>query len=389
SILNDIFYLKTLNIKTIQTIEPIIKNALPSNYKYFIESFEQILLHEFLGAYENSFITEFYISITNIEDSKVWLQQFIDLHKVTMRETQGRTIKGICYILSKQFYCIHSHIVKSKQGTKLKIQLQKNTSCYLCVVSLNFHHNHPLKSSHVMSFHSVSDETKSVLFELFDAGHNPTDRAIIPHRNDVYYLYQKHHELCIGNQNSESMFAQLEEEMQPYVVSEKDKPGQLFVLVIVMNLMKHCYTLKEAGELVYMNMTAGLDILNTPLLILSTSTPVGGLPLAVIITSDKTADTFSKALDVLKLIIQPIEFGEHESLSGPQVIIMDDLMWRWFWDGKHNIHKNDCAILIELIKQIVFSKTKVALNQELLIWDNNTNNYAEAGISFEGYYLQS
>ncbi|CAG8673336.1 19484_t:CDS:2 [Gigaspora margarita] len=500
SILNDISYSKSLNIKTVPTIEPIIKNVLPLNYKYFMDSFEQIPPYEFLGAHENPFKADFRISITNAEDSKVWLQKFMDLHKVMMRETQGRTIKGIRYILSKRFHCIHSHAVKSKQGNlqietsetstkstrnrdtdcpaKLKIQILKNTDRYPCIISLNFHHNHPLKLSHVMSFRPVSNETKNALFELFDAGHNPSsayythweqmqlkyendeeilaDRAVVPHRNDVYYLHQKYRELRVGDQNGIGMFNRLEKEviefndnnkgntwMQPYVASEKDKPGQPLILVIVTNLMKRCHTLKEAGELVYMDTTAGLDILNTPLTILSTSTPVGGLPLAVIITLDETADTLSKALDILKRIIQPMAFGDRGSLIGPQIIITDDCkaekialqntwknatlllcvfhflqaMWRWLWDGNHNIHKNDHAILIELIKKIVFSRSEVALSQAYIeltnnqtylkypnfqnhfkiswsrrsewaiafrqglpIRNNNTNNYAEAGI---------
>ncbi|CAG8625700.1 3333_t:CDS:2 [Scutellospora calospora] len=136
-------------------------------------------------------------------------------------------------------------------------------------------------------------------------------------------------------------------------------------------------------------------------------------------------------------------FGNRGSLIGLQLIITDDCkaekivlqntwkhatlllctfyflqaMWRWLWDGNHNIHKNDRAILIELIKKLVFSKTEVALNQAyieltssqtylkyynfqnhfkiswsrhsewaiafrqgLLVRNNNTNNYAEAGI---------
>ncbi|CAG8486936.1 19356_t:CDS:2 [Gigaspora rosea] len=149
SILNDISYSKNLNIKIVPAIEPIIKNVLPLNYKYFIDSFEQIPPHKFLGAHEYPFEANFRISITNAEDSKVWLQKFMDLHKVTMRKTQGHTIKVIHYILSKRFHCIHSHAVKSKQGSlqietpetstkstqnrdtdcpaKLKLQIQKNT----------------------------------------------------------------------------------------------------------------------------------------------------------------------------------------------------------------------------------------------------------------------
>ena len=88
--------------------------------------------------------------------------------------------------------------------------------------------------------------------------------------------------------------------------------------------MKRCHTLQQASELVYMDTTASLDTLNTPLTIISTSTPVGDLPLAVILTSDETAQTFTKALDALKNIMPSDIFGGCGPTIGPQVIMTDD-----------------------------------------------------------------
>ncbi|CAG8808790.1 42692_t:CDS:1 [Gigaspora margarita] len=117
-ILNNISYSNTINTKALNIFDPIIKNTLPSNYKYFIDDFEQFPSHNFLGAYKTPFKTNYRINIHTIEVSKEWFQKFMDLHKVTMRETRGRTIKGMHYILSKRFHCIHSHVVKQKQGKK-------------------------------------------------------------------------------------------------------------------------------------------------------------------------------------------------------------------------------------------------------------------------------
>ncbi|CAG8799550.1 24611_t:CDS:1, partial [Gigaspora rosea] len=76
-----------------------------------------------------------------------------------MRETQGRTIKGVRLFLSKRLHCIHSYVVKLKQEEKkdlsadtvekskaistriqdtncpatLKIQLQNKHITYPCV----------------------------------------------------------------------------------------------------------------------------------------------------------------------------------------------------------------------------------------------------------------
>ncbi|CAG8454928.1 8112_t:CDS:1 [Cetraspora pellucida] len=100
-ILNNLFYSRTLNIKIINTFDSVIKSLLPSNYKYFVESIEQISPYEFLYAYEKPFKSEFCINIKTIDEVKLWLQQFINLYKVILRETQGYTVKGTCFILSK------------------------------------------------------------------------------------------------------------------------------------------------------------------------------------------------------------------------------------------------------------------------------------------------
>ncbi|KAF0356171.1 hypothetical protein F8M41_014815 [Gigaspora margarita] len=245
-ILNNISYSDTINTKALNIFDPIIKNTLPSNYKYFIDDFEQFPLYNFLGAYKTPFKTNYHINIHTIEESKEWLQKFMDLHKVTMRETRGCTIKDVHYILSNRFHCIHSHAVKQKQGKKnnnesyventqiqdincpventrirdtncpatLSIQVLKRSDPYPCSISLYFHHNHPLNSSHVMGFRPLSNETKSKIFRLFETGHNPgsayhtyweqlqldynnneeilADRAMAPRKNDIFYLYKKH-----------------------------------------------------------------------------------------------------------------------------------------------------------------------------------------------------
>ncbi|KAF0553845.1 hypothetical protein F8M41_019905 [Gigaspora margarita] len=102
------------------------------------------------------------------------------------------------------------------------------------------------------------------------------DRAICPHKHNVYYLHQKYLDTSISARNGKEMFSRLAEEveefnsnrkghalMQLYIAPTNTDSGQPFVLVIVTNLMKRCYALQQAGELVYMDTTAGLDVLNT------------------------------------------------------------------------------------------------------------------------------
>ncbi|CAG8580295.1 1013_t:CDS:1, partial [Scutellospora calospora] len=214
-------------------------------------------------------------------------------------------------------------------------------------------------SSYVTSFRSVSDETKDIIFKLYDIRHGPNstyhtyweqmqlkyandeemlaNRALFPYKNDFNYLYKKYRDKHIGTQNRINMFSQLEEEikefninrkgdtwMQKFITSNQSNSEQHFILVVVTNLMKCCHELQEAGELVYIDITAGLDVLNTPLTILSTSTSAGSLPLAAILTSDETEATFIKALDMVKKIVPSVVFGRQGSIIRPQVVITDD-----------------------------------------------------------------
>ncbi|CAG8622325.1 9575_t:CDS:2, partial [Scutellospora calospora] len=127
-ILNDISYSEAIDIKTINTFDPVIKNALPCNYKYFIDLFEQIQLYSFLGAYETPFKINCRINILTIEESKVWLQQFMNLHKVTMRETHDCTVKG--KHKNDESYTVNTRIRDTNCPTTLSIQILKRTDPY-------------------------------------------------------------------------------------------------------------------------------------------------------------------------------------------------------------------------------------------------------------------
>ncbi|CAG8770283.1 13137_t:CDS:1, partial [Cetraspora pellucida] len=73
-----------------------------------------------------------------------------------------------------------------------------------------------------------------------------------------------------------------------------------------------------------MDTTAELDILNTTLTVLFTSTSVSSLPFATILILYEKTDTLIKALNILKNKMLSTTFGRHEFEIGLQVIITDD-----------------------------------------------------------------
>ena len=73
------------------------------------------------------------------------------------------------------------------------------------------------------------------------------------------------------------------------------------ILAIVTPLMARAYQhIQQASEIVFCDSTASLDRFNTSVFIISTSTTVSGVPLAVILTSDEREQTIYAAFELVK-----------------------------------------------------------------------------------------
>ncbi|CAG8797572.1 3502_t:CDS:1, partial [Gigaspora rosea] len=71
----------------------ILHNTLPKNYNY-VDSFKTVQHYSFLGAQEEPFKLKLHMNTCTVESTIMWFNEFTDLHKVTMRETQGRPLNG-------------------------------------------------------------------------------------------------------------------------------------------------------------------------------------------------------------------------------------------------------------------------------------------------------
>ena len=78
---------------------------------------------------------------------------------------------------------------------------------------------------------------------------------------------------------------------------QKREGSQPFVLVLCTPLMARAHAcLPQAAEIAYCDATSSLDRFNTALFIISTSHAAGGIPLAVLMTSDEKLSTIYSAL---------------------------------------------------------------------------------------------
>ena len=235
-----------------------------------------------------------------------------------------------------------------------KDRLASGKTSYLlthpAVLKVMFNHNHPLSSAHALSFRPISPEIKELFLELFRKGHTAAsahhwhetqlyldgyedqillaDRATNPTKSDISRLYAEwqkkelgddngkgifdklqaeidaHNDACSerggkaevrvfqGSQNSKSDSSDNESDPPPKKKWRKKEREQPMIITICTPLMSRVHEhVQQAGETIFCDSTSTLDRFNISLFILSTSHPTGGLPLAVMITSDEQEET--------------------------------------------------------------------------------------------------
>ena len=376
---------------------------------------------------------------------------------------------------------------KTACTSKLTVRVYAKTATYVkkhgysslthnCHVDMYHNHNHPVGSAHVLSFRPISPETVRIFCEYFKAGHSAAsahrthemmllgeddfelkiaDRAINPSLSDVNHLFQNWREMEMGPPDGKELFERLELEVVQYnemhaihggqaLLQKYEKDSQALILAICTPLMVRAHTLLcQSGEYIFCDATANLDGHNVAAFVLSTSHCGGGIPLGVIITSDETQHTLTRAFQCLLQVLPHGAFYGRTIENGPTVVITDDSStersaiqsiwpdctlllctfhflqskWTWLWDSKNGIKKNDRSQLMILLKELVFAESEYDLlakyqlllenqcaqqypkflkrighvwesrkewalcyRKKLIIRGNNTNNYAEIGM---------
>jgi hypothetical protein len=276
-----------------------------------------------------------------------------------MPQTKGYVVKGKQVLFRENRHCIHSDIVKKKQGSRetkfpqssrarnigcnarIHIRLEKwrlESFDHPLEINVRSTHNHVIDSAESLGFRRVKEEVREKFLELFKDGHSPAsaiysyedelhlsaeddqkllellaDRGNNPDYNYVVNLFRQYRENTLGSQNGAKMFGRLAEVVENYnssgngraVLQEYDsRVGKAFILCIVTSLMCRVHEkVQQAGELCYMDASASFEHLNTSITLLYTSCAVGALPLGLFVTSDELEITLEKAVIISPKII--------------------------------------------------------------------------------------
>jgi hypothetical protein len=309
------------------------------------------------------------------------------------------------------------------------------TNSHPLEINLHFTHNHLPNSAASLSFRPVSIETQEQYIDLFSIGYTPAtarhiyedklhlsasddvelshllaDRAKNPDGGFLRHLYYQFRATQLGDKNGKGMFDRLQDMVIQYNNSNSGKAvlqmynsttHTPFILCIVTGLMRRVHEkIHQAGELCYFDASAAFDSLNTSISLLYTSCSIGALPLGLFLTSDEAEITIENAINLLKTILPENAFYGRGPQLGPKVIITDDsnaernaleicwptcirllcvfhvlqAFWRWLYDSKHKIHKDDRGLIMQSLKAILYATTISKMEEEFLNFKNQYFN---------------
>ncbi|CAG8752336.1 8540_t:CDS:2 [Gigaspora margarita] len=339
-----------------------ISAILPLNYDYSVSEIQQLPVYITTEGFAiNQFEANLYVNINNVEDAHKWFCEFEEISKTTMPQSKGYNIQGKKIIFREIWHCIHSNMVRQKQGNPVlkkpnSIQI-RNTGC-MATIHLRLEHWR-LQTLHLL---------------LFTDGHSPAT-ALYAYEDNLYL-----------QKNGKSMFQRLIHEVNTYnnsgkgytVFQEYDSQARkAFILCIIMNLMIHVHEKIQQSE---------------------------ALPLGLLVISDELEATLKRGLSLLKtLLLQYAFFGRGPNV-GPMVFLTDDSsaecnaleycwpqssrflcvfhvlqsFWRWLHNSKHGIDKNHKMPIMKIMRRILYAQSEIEI----------IKNYNELKFNYYHIYLQ-
>lgn len=179
--------------------------------------------------------------------------------------------------------------------------------------------------------------------------------------------------------------------------------GNDFCIALCSPLMKRVHSyVRQSSELVFVDSSGGVDRHGCRVFLMMTHSAVGGLPLGVLITSSESENILTAGFQLLKDLFPPEAlFGRHE--KGPEIIMTDDAeaerkalgkvypdstlllcsfhilqaLWRFLWDAKHKVQKEDRPYILKAVKEMLYAKTEADLDKYYneLCRDEKTQKY--------------
>ncbi|KAH6945296.1 hypothetical protein HPB50_007758 [Hyalomma asiaticum] len=264
--------------------------------------------------------------------------------------------------------------------------------------------------------------------------------SLNPRPGTLYHWYRLWKKNNFGADNTDPL-TKLEEKMPFYskhgvdVRTSKSEDESCWAVLVVTPIMKRTQALHSAREIVFLDSTASCDESQSNVTVVLVATPVGALPIAVLLHNAQSTDSYSTAFGLLKKSY-PLCFG---GTNAPQAVMTDNSAaekaalcatwpeskqllchfhvaqaeWRWLQASRNNVSQNERRELMTAFQKVMYASSmgeldaaveqlKSMTNKEyvqrvekflqrkaewvllfrskLMTRGHNTNNFAEASI---------
>ncbi|CAG8853288.1 43926_t:CDS:2, partial [Gigaspora margarita] len=276
---------------------------------------------------------DLFVNIGSIEGAQQWLVNFEEVSKTTMPQTRCYQIQGKKVIFRQLRHCIHSDIVRQKQGNpSLKISNSlhiRNTDCnatihlrlerwhlqtnYSLEINIKFIHNHVINSAKALSFRHVKNEVCDKYIELFENKYLLAS-ALYTYEDSLHLLSNNEQELM-------QLLADRHALLQEYDLHSK----RAFILCMITNLMIQVHEkILQSGEICYVDALASFEPLNTSITLFYTSCIAEALPLGLIVTLNELETTLENRMNMLRSLLPQHAFFGYGPSTGPIAFLTDD-----------------------------------------------------------------
>ncbi|XP_071488208.1 uncharacterized protein [Diadema antillarum] len=307
--------------------------------------------------------------------------------------------------------------VLTERGRHRRNKADTHMPEYPTTVVLSFRHNHNIMCADALRHRDVSRETQEKLISLFKMKYTPSaalealrtdlraehgdnycmvtaDRAVCP---DLQYCWRLYRQTCekkeedvllsltdIAEQhNSESPSGS-----SPAIKVGITENGVVIVAICTLLMQRVHMFLPDSSKLCFLDAMNSADRHNHSIFLLLTHSSVGCLPIGVIVTTAKSQAIIAGALELYKSML-PESCFRGRGVAGPKMIMVNDCpnerqslkeafprsqlvlsvfsilqaTWRWLWDPKHGVSKEERLNHFNHMKRMVFSTSMDDINQ--------------------------
>jgi len=302
--------------------------------------------------------------------------------------------------LSKQITKVTSHSEKRYQWVRGGMP---------STVIIDNRHNHATVNADALSLRKIDPQTRDKFYAYFEQGMSAAaasdyhtnqlemdsdvfdssaiaraDAAVNPKLSTVSYWYGLWREANLGRRHGEGMWSVLEAKIAEYQASGAcvSITREPFTVAILTPIMQRAHQLPTAEEIAFADSTASCDADNHVITFILVLSPHGAVPAGVIITAGQSQQDYVAGFSALNQLLNSRGF---HGKGHPNVIITDDsaaertalstvwpasllllchfhvmqALWRWLWDTKHNIAKEDRKPLMQSFRAVLYSPDKI------------------------------